>query len=89
MIDFQNVGNVLTINGAKFLTVTILNEQVQVDPSQIIEWLKLLPQIAIAIHSVLSIFGIKIPLPRRKKKPTPETPETTNRTKTDQDVTTN
>jgi hypothetical protein len=68
MINFQQVGNVLTINAAKFLGVTILNEQVQVDPSQVIEWLKLLPQIAIAIHSVLSIFGIKIPIPKRKKK---------------------
>jgi len=86
MINFQNLGNILTINGAKFLGITILNEQVQVDPSQIIEWVKLLPQIAIAIHSVLSIFGIKIPLPKRKKKPTQETTDTT---KTNQDVTTN
>ena len=85
-MNFQQLGNVLTINCAKFLGVTILNEQVQVDPSQIIEWLKLLPQIAIAIHSVLSIFGIKIPIPKRKKKPTPET---TDITKTNQDVTNN
>lgn len=58
---------------AKQIGVAILNSAIDVNPNNVIEWLKLLPHIAIAISSVLSIFGIK---PKLRK---PKTPKNENR----------
>jgi hypothetical protein len=51
----------------KQLGVALLNSVVEVNPNNVIEWLKLLPHIAIALSSILSIFGIKPKLSRKKK----------------------
>jgi len=50
----------------KQMGVALLNSVVEVNPNNVIEWLKLLPHIAIAISSVLSILGIKPKLRKRK-----------------------
>ena len=58
----------------KQMGVALLNSVVEVNPNNVIEWLKLLPHIAIALSSILSIFGIK---PKLRK---PKTPKNENRT---------